>query len=224
MNHIKLKIKNLTLYLSIIIFSLFFKQSYANTLDLENLNNTNIKNHNKQPLKIIDGLTQQEANKYEQRNKNNLINFTTQHNLFPKISFLDSKNQLINIKDMRGKILIIHFWASWCGHCMEEMIDLNNFAQILHQYELDDQIKIIPISIDQNIEHAYQFYQKYQINHLDLFSDPQSFAFTNQLGLSALPHSFIISQYGKQIYQIRGSIQWSKNPNMLNELKNQLTK
>ena len=147
------------------------------------------------------------------------INFKPEQNIFPKINFYNQSGEVQNIANLRGKVIILHFWASWCGHCANEMIDLEKFASDLDENELlNTQIVIIPISIDENQAHAEDFYKKKNIKKMPLYIDKNSNYF-DKLHLSALPASFIIDPNGHCVKKIKGTINWSNNKVLLKSLK-----
>ncbi len=43
---------------------------------------------------------------------------------FPDIAFADAKGKAIKLSDLRGKVVVLHFWGSWCPPCKREMPDL----------------------------------------------------------------------------------------------------
>ncbi len=49
-----------------------------------------------------------------------------------------------NLKEMRGKVVVVIFWAQWCPNCLNEMVELENLYKSYHQYGLE----IIGVSID----------------------------------------------------------------------------
>ena len=39
---------------------------------------------------------------------------------YDELTFLDAKNQQLNLNNYRGKVIILNFWASWCAPCKKE--------------------------------------------------------------------------------------------------------
>ncbi len=171
-------------------------------------------------IKLIDGLSNSQISQYKFENEALYsINLEKKDDeLFPKIDFYNNQDLKINISDFRGKIVILHFWASWCGNCINEMIDLNEFQKTLENEEISNHIKIIPLSIDDNIELARKFYNDYNINNIELFHDQSSYFFSS-LGLSVVPVTFFIDKDGKFLGNIIGAYKWNENKIMINKLK-----
>jgi thiol-disulfide isomerase/thioredoxin len=131
--------------------------------------------------------------------------------LFEIVNFKNgTSNKDDNIKNYRGRIVILHFWATWCGHCINEMKDLDELAAILRKKEIKD-IEIIPISVDgENISVVKNFYAANAIENLGVFHDRQN-VYMASLGRSSIPLTFIIGRDGKQITVANGPVPWNNN-------------
>ena len=53
-------------------------------------------------------------------------------------------NQKFNLEAMKGQVVILHFWATWCSTCLEEMPALNDF----YNKHKDQGLKVIAISMN----------------------------------------------------------------------------
>lgn len=50
---------------------------------------------------------------------------------FPDLGFAASDGRKLSVSAWRGKVLVLHFWGSWCGPCRREMPDLQKLYQAL---------------------------------------------------------------------------------------------
>lgn len=50
---------------------------------------------------------------------------------FPDLMLRDGKGQPLRLSDLRGRVLVLHFWGSWCPHCRAEMPGLHRLAKHL---------------------------------------------------------------------------------------------
>lgn len=102
----------------------------------------------------------------------------------------------VKLSDYRGKVILLNFWATWCGPCRREIPDLSQISADLK----DKDFKIIGISIDQNPA-ALDNYLK---------SSPSSYTIVHESGDllakymqasgnmdDVIPQSFIIDKNGK---------------------------
>lgn len=113
----------------------------------------------------------------------------------------------IKSSDFAGKVLIINFWATWCGPCLEEVPSLVKLAK-----EMPDKVHIIAVSNDfekKEIEVFLKSFPEFQRPEIDIVFDAET-----QLGLSKqfqvlrLPESFIFSPQGRMVRKVAGSIDW----------------
>lgn len=48
---------------------------------------------------------------------------------FPDLTFRDAAGRMHKLSDSRGKVVVLHFWGSWCGPCRRELPDLQRLVQ-----------------------------------------------------------------------------------------------
>lgn len=110
--------------------------------------------------------------------------------------------------DWRGQVVVLHFWATWCAPCVEEMPDMNRLAK---RYAGNRQVRIVPISQDMTgFVTIKSFYRRYQLDALPSYWDARAKAF-KALALTALPSTLIVDREGYVLAQIRGQASWGRN-------------
>ena len=121
---------------------------------------------------------------------------------YDNVIFLDQKDQKISIKDFKGNLVLLNFWATWCEPCKEEMPSLD---RLQNNSELNN-IKIFPINISQeSLKKIDNFFQELNIEYLDPYFDaPTTLAKT--LYLRGVPTSILFNLEGKEFARIMGSI------------------
>lgn len=100
----------------------------------------------------------------------------------------------------RGKVIIVNFWATWCGPCRAEIPDL-----VALQEKYRDQLQIIGISEDEGpIEDVKQFAAAHHVNYPVVMSSPE----IRKLfpGVSALPTSFFIDRESRLVQKHVGML------------------
>lgn len=63
----------------------------------------------------------------------------------PEFSFPDAKGKMHNVKDFKGKVLIVDFWASWCGPCRQEIPHLKKYYE---EFKNNKDVAFLSVSID----------------------------------------------------------------------------
>lgn len=68
----------------------------------------------------------------------------------PDFSIKDPDGKVMSLKDFRGKVVILHFWATWCKPCKEEF----PLFEKMYQRFRDKDVVFLPIAIDQKASMA----------------------------------------------------------------------
>ncbi|MBS1787799.1 MAG: redoxin domain-containing protein [Acidobacteria bacterium] len=105
-------------------------------------------------------------------------------------SLADLNGKQFSMGKLRGKIVVIDFWASWCGPCRETMPHVEK----LHKDFKDKGVIVIGIN-DEEIADAKRFVQKYGYTFPTLMDAEGSVS--KQYGIQAIPQTFVIDRDGK---------------------------
>ncbi len=134
---------------------------------------------------------------------------------YDDLTFIDAKNQQLNLNNYLGKLIILNFWATWCGPCKEEMPSLD----LLQSNKNLDNLKIFPINVGQdNLTKASSFFEDLKIKNLDLYFDsPVTLA--KRFGLRGIPTTILINKNGLEFARIIGSIDF-EDENFIDWLSN----
>ncbi len=121
---------------------------------------------------------------------------------YDSLTFLDTKNTQLDLKDFKGKLILLNFWATWCVPCKEEMPSLD----LLQSNKNLKNLKIFPINVGKdNIEKASKFFKDLKIKNLDVYFDsPVTLA--KEFSLRGIPTSILINKDGLEFARIVGSI------------------
>jgi len=111
---------------------------------------------------------------------------------------VDLNNQRIELKQLRGKVVLVNIWATWCPPCLKEIPTLVQWQQEFGAQEL----QVIGISMDDSPGPAQAMMKKLGINY-PLFMGDDELAKTFG-GVLGLPRSFLINRDGRIVARIEG--------------------
>ena len=121
---------------------------------------------------------------------------------YDDLTFLDVKDNQLNLNDYHGNLILLNFWATWCAPCKEAMPSLD----LLTLNENLDTLKIFPINVGQdNIEKASNFFEDLQIQNLKIYFD-SPITLAKKLRLRGIPTSILFNKDGLEFARIVGSI------------------
>ena len=103
------------------------------------------------------------------------------------------------IDSSKGRILIINFWATWCGPCVKEFPGLMN----LRKGFSEDDLQIVGISLDYSMKPVENFVKQHKVN-FPIFLDDESIS--SMLSLKSIPRTLIYNRAGEKILDHLGFI------------------
>ncbi len=104
-----------------------------------------------------------------------------------------------NLDDMGGRVVLVDFWATWCGPCNEELPHLQRLVK-----EFKDQpLTVISISWDSNEDKWRSFIKQHDMTWVQYRDADQSL--TKQFGVPSIPHYFLIDSDGVLYPQMLGA-------------------
>ena len=118
------------------------------------------------------------------------------------VIFEDFSGKEIFLKDYKGKLVIINFWATWCAPCKEEMPSLDR----LYKNENFNNLEILTINVEEpNTLKTKKFFTNLNIQNLSIFFD-KKLNFVNSFKLRGIPTTILINKKGEEFARIIGSI------------------
>ena len=108
----------------------------------------------------------------------------------PKLQLL-TQNGVIELSDLKGKLVYINFWASWCRPCKESFPWLIEMKKKFENYPFE----IISINLDTDKSLADKFLSTQAINFPIAFDPDEKIA--NEYGIEGMPSSYLIDDKGQ---------------------------
>lgn len=141
------------------------------------------------------------------------LNGTGEGRGYASMAFKDASGKPMTIADLKGKKLLVNFWASWCVPCREEMPALDALAT---QYN-SDAFMVLPINLDigaGGLEKAQAFLDENKFSNLPLYAD-SSFAAFERLKQQAvavgLPATLVLDENGCELAVLQGPAEWNSD-------------
>ncbi len=115
--------------------------------------------------------------------------------------------QPLDWKQYRGKVVLVDFWATWCGPCVREMPNLLKAYEKYHERGFE----VVGISLDQDREALEEFLEKHNIPWVTLFDEEAGglHPMARKYGIRAIPAPILVDRQGKVIHTAaRGEMLW----------------
>ncbi|MDD5240905.1 MAG: TlpA disulfide reductase family protein [Sulfuricella sp.] len=122
----------------------------------------------------------------------------------PDIQVVLLDGRQVRLEDLRGKVVLVNFWATWCPYCRHEMPDMARFYRDYHAQGFE----ILALSQDDTAEPVRRFLAS------EDYRFPVAMAETGHAaafdGVSRLPTSFLIDRQGRVRHKISGQVHYSR--------------
>lgn len=119
----------------------------------------------------------------------------------PDFSITADNGRTVTLPNFGGKLLLLNFWASWCGPCAEETPSLSKLAQDYSSKGL----VVLGISVDKDPAAYQRFLQKYS----PAFLTARDLKLHEDYGTFMYPETYIIDAKGHVVYKIAEPADWT---------------
>jgi len=125
------------------------------------------------------------------------------HPLAPDFTLPDPDGRKISLKNYRGKVVFLNFWATWCESCRDEMPAMDR----LYREFKGKGLEIVAVNVKDKRDDALAFVKKLKITY-PIMMDPEG-----EVGLLygafGLPATYLIDRNGTVLARMWGPADWS---------------
>lgn len=135
-----------------------------------------------------------------------VVNFIVAEDSLPApevgVSSADGGN--VTLDRYRGELVVLNFWATWCGPCIRELPSLGRLAASLPQ----ERARVVLLSQDRGgFDQVTPFLEKLGVDIADSFIDDKM-AFSRSAGVTSLPTTILFAPDGRELGRLVGHAEW----------------
>ena len=147
-------------------------------------------------------------------------------NRAPDFTLTAMNDSIYTLSKLEGKVVLINFWATWCGPCRMEIPEFNEMHKSYHERGLE----ILGISVSDNKKQLKNFAKSFAVNYPLLYGGAREMnkIMKDYGGVYAVPSSFLVGKNGNIVWSYPGAILKNYDPQtfatLLYEIEKELKK
>ena len=114
----------------------------------------------------------------------------------------DQNGELLEMEDLRGKVIFLNLWATWCPPCIAEMPGIDKLAGKMEE----EQVVFLMVSLDKNFEKAKDFRQRKDFS-FDVYEPVGSMP--EMYYSQSIPTTYVISADGELVFTHKGMAEYN---------------
>lgn len=122
----------------------------------------------------------------------------------PDFTLQDLSGKQVQLSSLKGKVVLVNFWATWCPPCREEIPSMVKLNQVMQ----GKNFQMLAISVDEGGKQAVQeFFRQNGVSLPALFDTDGSVS--RRYGTTGVPETFIVDGKGMIRKKVIGGVDWS---------------
>lgn len=121
----------------------------------------------------------------------------------PEFAVSDMSGRVWRLSELKGRAVLLNFWASWCEPCLNEMPSLQTVAEFYGS----DKLVVLAVNFKQSNPSIQNFVQRTALQ-LPVLPDPQG-VLARQWGVKAFPTTVMVAADGKVRAVVQGELDWT---------------
>jgi thiol-disulfide isomerase/thioredoxin len=122
----------------------------------------------------------------------------------PDFTAADLSGKTVTLSQLRGKVVLVNFWATWCPPCREEIPSMVK----LNQAMAGKPFQMLALSIDEGGKEAIDGFFKSSGQTLPAYLDGEQ-KVARLYGTTGVPETFVIDKKGAILKKVVGGMDWS---------------
>ena len=110
----------------------------------------------------------------------------------------------VSLSQLRGQVVVLNFWATWCQPCIEEMPSLVQMQERMKSRG----VTVLAVSMDEDVDAYQRFLKTYKVNLLTVRDEQHH---SNALyGTKKFPETYVIDRSGIMRRKFIGAVDWTQ--------------
>lgn len=135
----------------------------------------------------------------------------------PEIGLTDLSGNAVKLADLRGKVVLVDFWASWCAPCRESLPILEKLSKSY----ADKGLVVVGVNIDKSPELAREFLAKQKLSLTFPVVNDKKHEIAGRYAPPTMPSSYVIGRDGK-VVSVHAGFRASDEAKLETEIKSLL--
>ncbi len=125
--------------------------------------------------------------------------------LAPDFTLEDLSGKRVSLKSLRGKVVFLNFWATWCVPCRQEMPTMEK----LHRTFKEQGLEVVTVNFREGKKEVRKFFDELGLTFTVLLD--RDGKVSEEYGAWSIPLSYFINRKGEFVGKVMGSREWDNN-------------